>query len=118
MTVADVLINRRRLRRHKLTTDIAIFDNFTSEPLGKLIDIHQQGLLALGRSFTVASSYQFSLMLPNTINGQTVIEVGVECLWCQPCVDSDTLVWGGFTIIDKSKHAAAGICSLINITAQ
>ena len=118
MTIPDALINRRLLRRHKLSADIAILDNLRLEPIGKLVDIHQQGLLMLGRSFVIASSYQLSLMLPNSINGQTYIEIGVECLWCQASVDNDTLFWVGFMIIDKSKNATAGIQSLINITAQ
>jgi hypothetical protein len=118
MSVADSLINRRRLRRYKLTADIAILDSLRSEPLGKLVDIHQQGLLMLGQSFAIASSHQLSLMLPNSINGQIHIEIGVECLWCQPCVDNNTLFWGGFMIIDKSKNATDGIQSLINITSK
>jgi hypothetical protein len=118
MTVSNALANRRQLRRHKLSEEIAILDSSRSEAMGKLVDIHQEGLLLLGKPFVIDSLHQFSLMLPNSINGQTHIEIGVECLWCQASIDDDTLFWVGFTIIDKSKNATAGIQSLINITAQ
>ena len=118
MINSDVLTNRRHLRRYKLSANIAIIDSLRLKPIGKLVDIHQQGLLMLGQSLVIASSHQLSLILPNSVNGQTDIEIGVECLWCQVSVDNDTLFWVGFMIIDKSNNATAGIQSLINITAQ
>jgi hypothetical protein len=118
MTVSNALINRRQLRRHQLSAEIAIHDISRLAPMGKLVDIHQEGFLMLGRSLIIDSSHQLSLMLPNSINGQTYLEIGVECLWCQPSIVDDALFWVGFRIIDKSNNAAAGIQSLINITSK
>lgn len=118
MTVSDALINRRNLRRHKLSAEVIILDSLKLEPIGKLVDIHQEGLLLLGRSLLMGSSHQLSLVLPNNINHQTYLDLGIECLWCQPSLNDDALYWVGCTIIDKSKNASASIQSLINITSQ
>lgn len=118
MIVSDALINRRQLRRHKLAAEIAIIDKLKLEPIGKLVDIHQEGLLILGRSLIIDSSHQLSLVLPNSINRQTHLEVGVECLWCQSSINDDALYWVGCRIIDKSRNASACIQSLINITSH
>ena len=118
MIVSDALINRRQLRRHKLSAEIAIIDKLKLEPIGKLVDIHQDGLLMLGRSLIIGSSHQLSLVLPNSINRQTYLDLGVECLWSQTSVNNGALYWVGFKIIDKSRNASASIQSLINITSQ
>jgi hypothetical protein len=118
MIASDVLINRRQLRRHKLSVEIAIIDRLKLEPIGKLVDIHQDGLLMLGRSLIIDSAHQLLLVLPNSINCQTYLDLEVECLWSQTSANDDTLYWVGFRIIDKSRNASASIQSLINITSQ
>ncbi len=118
MATSKALANRRQLRRHKLSAEITILDTLTSTPIGKLVDIHQEGILILGNPLTMDSSYQLSLLLPNSINRQTSFEIGVDCLWSQPSMNDDKLTWVGCTIIDKSKNASACIQSLINITSS
>lgn len=118
MSVSNELINRRQLRRHKLSVDIGVLDKLKEDSIGRLVDIHQAGLLMLGNALTAKSSHQLSLILPNSINRQTHFEIGIECLWCHPCTSDDTLFWVGGAIIDKSKNASACIQSLINITSQ
>ncbi len=118
MANPKTLVNRRQLRRHKLSAEITIKNTLTSAPIGKLVDIHQEGLLILGNPLTMESAYQLSLSLPNSINRQTSFEVGVECLWSQPSMNDGELAWVGCTIIDKSKNASACIQSLINITSN
>jgi len=118
MATSTTLTNRRQLRRHKLSAEITILSTLTSVPIGKLVDIHQEGLLILGNPLAMESSHQLSLLLPNSINKQTSFDVGVECLWSQPSMNDGGLTWVGCTIIDKSKNASACIQSLVNITSN
>lgn len=115
LTTPSTLANRRQLKRHRLSSEIHITDQHMNRPIGKLVDIHQKGLLLLGSSFQLGSTHQISVNLPANVNLQRQFSLGVECLWCQPENDEDTLFWTGCSIIDKSEIASGCIESLINL---
>lgn len=117
MVIPSALANRRRLKRHQLSTDIHVFDSLQHQPIGKLVDIHQEGLLLLGAHFKLDSSHQIKLMLPSSVNLQSQFTLGIECLWCQSADEDNTLFWAGCSIIDKSELAFGCIESLINVTS-
>jgi len=111
----NALANRRRLKRHQLSSDIHVVDKLQKQTVGKLVDIHQEGLLLLGTSLKLESSHQISLILPSSVNLQSQFTLGVECLWCQSTDENNTLFWAGCSIIDKSDLASGCIQSLINM---
>jgi hypothetical protein len=111
----NALTNRRQFKRHQLSAEIKIVDNLQKQAIGKLVDIHQEGLLLLGTSFKIDSSHQVKLILPHSVNLQSEFILGIECLWCQKAYEDSTLFWAGCSIIDKSEFATGCIESLINI---
>lgn len=115
MVIPNALANRRRLKRHELSAEIRVVDNLQQQPVGKLVDIHQEGLLLLGANFQIDSSHQIKLILPSSVNLQNEIILGIECLWCQRTDEDSPLFWAGCSIIDKSELAIGCIESLINI---
>lgn len=115
MVTPKALSNRRRLKRHQLSTNIQVVNQHQLQPVGKLIDIHQEGLLLLGSSLKMDSCHQIKLILPNSVNLQNQFALGIECLWCQSADEDKTMFWTGCAIIDKSDLASGCIESLINI---
>jgi hypothetical protein len=105
--------NRRRLRRHQLSSNIQIIGQLQGEELGQLINIHQEGLLIMGIPLQVSSTHLVKLLLPNSLNQSKEIDLGIECLWSQQA--DENFYWSGCSIIDKSDIAEASIQSLINI---
>jgi hypothetical protein len=114
MTIsASVMSNRRRLRRHQLTSQIQVIGQLQGDEMGQLINIHQEGLLLMGAPLQLNSTHLVKLLLPNSLNQSKEIDLGIECLWSQQA-DEETY-WSGCSIIDKSEIAEASIQSLINI---
>ncbi len=113
--MSNALANRRQLRRHKLSANIQVIDQLRDQPVGKLVDIHQEGLLLIGNELRIDSSHQIRLILPSSVNLRTNFQLGIECLWSQSAESGDSLYWTGCSIIDKSMIASACIESLINI---
>lgn len=115
MVIPNALANRRRLKRHQLSADIHVLDSIKQQTIGKVVDIHQEGLLLLGSHFKIDSSHQIKLILPNSVNLQSQFTLGIECLWCQSADEDNSLFWAGCSIIDKSELAFGCIESLINV---
>ncbi len=111
----QTLANRRRLKRYRLYADIEIIDTLSNKRLGKLVDIHQEGLLLIGDALALNASHQIKLFLPSMVNLQREFQLGIECIWCHPSEGDDDLFWSGCGIIDKSDIASACITSLVNI---
>ncbi len=118
MSVIDAFSDRRRRKRFRLASDVNVIDQIKGEPIGKLIDIHEDGLMIFGRKLALNAPIQISLILPNLVNLQTDFSLGVECLWIQEADLSQDLYWAGCSIIDKSSSAEACIQTLINIQAS
>ncbi|MEO0443075.1 MAG: hypothetical protein AAFZ92_04945 [Pseudomonadota bacterium] len=112
---SSALSERRRSRRYRLSSEIHVIDQWRNENLGKLVNIHQQGLLIVGTCLSVSSSHQITLFLPNSINQHRRFDLGIECLWHEKTSDESALYWCGCSIIDKSSQADACIQALINI---
>ena len=96
--------NQRRLRRCVVQQTINVVDVVTDHVLGRLVNIHGEGLMIVGaRPVIVDPLYQLSLQLSVPISGQSQIAVGGDCLWAR--VDEDgSQHWAGFHIIDISTQ--------------
>lgn len=115
MAISNALSNRRRLKRHRLQSDVDVIDPLKQCAIGKLVDIHQEGLLLLGQLLQMDSCHQVEIVLPVSVNLQQRFTLGLECLWCQSADEDGSLFWIGCSIIDKSPLASGCIESLINV---
>ena len=101
---------RRRLERHEVNGQIDAFDRVTGQLIGRLVDIHSEGLMLLANNLAeVGNIYQLSLQ-KNT-NNEIWLEVGVDCLWKNPANGEDRF-WAGFRVIDASDEALAALANL------
>ena len=99
---------RRRLERHEVTSQVDAVDRITGQPVGRLVDIHSEGLMLItGSQVEVGNIYQLSLKK----DGGIWLEVGVDCLWKNPANGEDRF-WAGFRVIDASDEALAQLENL------
>jgi len=110
--------NQRRLKRYQLTDHVDIYDAMRDLHVGRLVNIHTEGLMLMGDVALEADKlYQLYLRLPRQINGRDSIQIGVDCLWARHSDDS-TKHWAGCQIIDISPEGLAGIESLVELLGE
>src|SRR3982751_5474611 len=99
--------NDRMLHRHTLNADVDVYDSLRDIYLGRLVNIHSQGLMLVGDvPLEEDRLYELDLHLPDLENNsRQVIRIGVDCLWTRSA-DQNGKNWTGFTIIDSTAHAA------------
>lgn len=101
---------RRKLHRHEVSGQIDAFDRVTGQLVGRLVDIHSEGLMLLASNRVgIGNIYQFSLQQSAT--SEIWLEVGVDCLWKNPASGEDRC-WAGFRVIDASDDALAQLTRL------
>lgn len=103
----------RRLKRQEISTTVSIRNRLTERRVGELVNITTEGLMiASDQEMDTDSIFQFSLELPEAIEGCSVIELGVDCLWCRKAENLNRY-WSGYQIIDASPAALQSIDRLI-----
>lgn len=110
--------NDRALQRHGIQDDVDVYDNLRDVYIGRLVNIHTQGLMIMGDvPMEEDKLYKLDLHLPEAINEHTSIHLGVDCLWTRNA-DHNGKHWAGFTIIDLSPQAAEDIRLLVEQLGQ
>ncbi len=108
----------RRLKRHALDGHVEVFDSVRGVYLGRLVNIHAEGLMLIGDiALEDDKLYQLDLRLPQAINGRESIPLGVDCLWARAS-DDFSKHWSGCQIIDISPQGAEDIDALIQLMGQ
>ncbi len=109
----------RAMHRHTVSGDVDVYDSLRDIYLGRLVNIHTQGLMLVGDvPLEEDRLYELDLHLPDIENNtKQVIRVGVDCLWTRSA-DQNGKHWTGFTIIDSTPHAAEEIHKLIQAWEQ
>ena len=103
----------RELERHTINGDVDVYDNLRDLYIGRLVNIHAQGLMIVGDvALEEDRLYTLDLHVPEPVNGQTVIQLGVDCLWTRDA-DLSGKRWIGFSIIDISPQSSESIRELI-----
>lgn len=106
--------HHRKLKRQELNTTILIRNSMTQELLGELANITVEGLMIISdQEMSTNSIFQFRLEFPESINGQTSIDLGVDCLWSRSA-ENFNRHWSGYQIIDASPDALETIDELIS----
>lgn len=104
---------QRGLRRHTLSQPVDVLDRLSQSSLGRLVNIHREGLMVVGSyPFVDERLYLLELLLPESVNGRKTIPLGVDCLWSRS--DDSQPHWAGFKIIDASDEALQDIDVLIS----
>jgi hypothetical protein len=104
----------RSLHRHPICGDVDVYDSLRDIYLGRLVNIHTQGLMLVGDvPLEEDRLYEFDLHIPdeNNINKQ-VVRIGVDCLWTR-AADQNGKHWIGCSIIDSTPQAVEEIHKLI-----
>ena len=103
----------RELERHTINGDVDVYDNLRDLYIGRLVNIHARGLMIVGDvALEEDRLYTLDLHVPEPVNGQTVIQLGVDCLWTRDA-DLSGKRWIGFSIIDISPRSSESIRELI-----
>ncbi len=106
---------QRSLPRHRLSAPITVVDRNRNLTLGRLVDLHSEGLMLMGdQPLQVDHLYQLDLYLPQPLQGETLLQLGVDCLWTR-CDEGAVMHWSGFQIIDLSERAARQIEELVEL---
>lgn len=108
----------RELERHTINGDVDVYDNLRDLYLGRLVNIHAQGLMIVGDvALEEDRIYTLDLHVPEPVNGQTLIQLGVDCLWTR-AADLSGKHWSGFSIIDVSPQSSETIRILIDLLGE
>lgn len=110
--------NDRNLERHGAPCDVNVYDNLRDAYLGRLVNIHTEGLMIIGDvRLEEDKLYKLDLHLPEYINERNTIHLGVDCLWVRNA-DYNGKHWAGFKIIDISPQGADDIRKLTDVWIQ
>jgi hypothetical protein len=108
----------RAMHRHTISGDIDVYDSLRDVYLGRLVNIHTQGLMVVGDvPLEEDRLYELDMHLPDDHNGKQVLRVGVDCLWTR-AADQNGKHWTGFSIIDSTPQATEEIHKLIQSWGQ
>ncbi|MDO3383417.1 PilZ domain-containing protein [Gilvimarinus algae] len=105
----------RSRERLGVNQSIDVYDNTRDIYLGRLVNIHSNGLMLIGdQPFEEDCLYRLDLHLSESVNNRNSIQLGVDCLWVRNA-DDNGKHWAGFTIIDASPQALEDIESLSSL---
>lgn len=99
--------NRRRLERKPVEVSVVAHNGIDDEPLGKLVNIHEEGLMIMSEGpLETEKIYQLELVLNEAIDQQNSIPLVADCLWQSPA-STDGSYWVGFKIVEVSNKSIA-----------
>lgn len=108
----------RELERHTINGNVDVYDSLRDLYVGRLVNIHEQGLMIVGDlPLEEDRIYTLDLHVPEPINGQLVIRLGVDCLWMRDA-DLSGKHWMGFSIIDVSPQSTESIRVLVDLLGK
>ena len=103
----------RSMHRHVVSGDVDVYDSMRDIYLGRLVNIHTQGLMVVGDvPLEEDRLYELDMHILEENNAKQVIRIGVDCLWTR-AADENGKHWTGFNIIDSTPQAADVIHELI-----
>ncbi|RYY74856.1 MAG: PilZ domain-containing protein [Gammaproteobacteria bacterium] len=105
--------NDRAIQRHAIGADVDVYDSMRDIYLGRLVNIHVQGLMLVGDvPLEEDRLYELDMHILGENNSKQVVRIGVDCLWTR-AADENGKHWTGFNIIDSTPQAAEVIQKLI-----
>lgn len=105
--------NRRKLERRRVEISVVAHNGVDDEPLGKLVNIHEEGLMIMSEGpLQTDNIYQLELVLTTPIDNENSIPVVADCLWQSPA-NTDGSYWVGFKIVEVSNKSIDLISRLV-----
>ena len=93
----------RRAKRRKVGYNVEIVDLMTEEPIGRLSNLSETGMLVIAQHRLVNDAlYQFRMRLPDSSGVERTIDVGAHELWADDAA-APGQIWSGFRFIDISQ---------------
>jgi len=116
-----VLTEQRRLNRRELIYYLKIVDKKSGLELGRMADIHAEGMLVLSdRPLPKGQVYETYLELPKAwaVTGQGKLELTIEALWDRPGPKNSTYHESGVRFINLGQSNKKVINRLIESLAM
>lgn len=116
-----VLTEQRNLERRELIYYLKITDRKSGRELGRLGDIHEEGMLILGRpALQTGAQYDSLLELPRALQTQGAAELRIqfEAVWTRPGPQNSAFGESGARFVALSKDARTMIERLIRLFAM
>lgn len=117
-----VLTEQRRLNRRELIYYLKIVDKKSGLELGRMADIHAEGMLVLGdKPLAIGKVYEIYLELPKVwaaANGQEKLELTIEAAWVRPGPKNSTYQESGVRFINIDQNGKDVINRLIDLLAM
>ena len=117
-----VLNENRNLVRRELIYYLKVTDRHTGQELGRLGDIHAEGMLLLTpRPLAVQTVYKLFLELPKAMakeEGYAELPIQAEALWNRPGPKASTYHETGFRFLDLPSQVQKTIKRLTDIFAM
>lgn len=105
----------RKLKRFQLTALVDIFEAESQLMVGRLVNIHAEGLMVIGsHHFVESEQYQLILQLPKSYLERDTITLDVDCLWTRNAQEDGDTTWSGFSIAHCSEAAKSDLDALID----
>ncbi|GAA6151846.1 PilZ domain-containing protein [Pseudoteredinibacter isoporae] len=105
--------NRRKLERRRVDIAVVAHNGVDDEPLGKLVNIHEEGLMIMSDGpLQTDSIYQLELVLATPLDNESSIPVVADCLWQSPA-NTEGNYWVGFKIVEVSNKSVDLIGRLV-----
>ncbi len=102
-----------RHERHTIEGVVDVYDSNRDLILGRLVNIHHEGLMVMGDGLLLADHiYQVDLLLPSAAEGSDRLHLGIDCLWSRRD-EATNSHWAGCQIIDLSDFSRSQIDALI-----
>jgi hypothetical protein len=116
-----VLSEQRTLIRRELIYYLKIIDRKSGNELGRLGDIHEEGMLVLGRPPLVTGTvYDTLVELPRALQNQGAAELHLkfEAVWNRPGPQNGTFEESGVNFLSLSRDQRVMIAQLITLFAM
>ncbi|MDR1082086.1 MAG: hypothetical protein LBQ79_14290 [Deltaproteobacteria bacterium] len=119
MSQGLVLSEKRGLERRELIYYLRVRDTSSDQELGRMVDIHQKGLLVMGsRSLVPERVYPISIEMPKAMMEQGINNVSSKArvMWSRPS-RTTSFMENGLMFVEPGMEAGRTIDRLIEFFA-
>jgi hypothetical protein len=120
MSQGLILSEKRTLERRELIYYLRVRDTRSNAELGRMVDIHQQGLLLMGeKRLPKDNEYQIAIEMPLAMAEQGIpnVLVGARVMWSRPS-DITSFLETGLKFLNLSQESMNTIERLIGFFAM
>lgn len=113
MSIIYFPVEKRRRERISVKNYYPVYFPIDGVQLGRLVNIHEEGLLILAEQSLVADEvYRISISLPKAIGAITELSLKVTCAWVQPA-HTENSFWVGVVIVDANESTQYMLSQLL-----